>query len=90
MRRIFYRARSVRDFSALRSRISRLSVSYAISTPTDRSAALNLRQFVRRQAGANLRKRLVNRIQGVRLLRNGLRHPLLMVSSYEAVAPRSG
>jgi hypothetical protein len=26
-------------------------------------------------------KRLVNRIQGVRLLRNGLRHPPLMVSS---------
>jgi hypothetical protein len=35
-------------------------------------------------------KRLVNRIQGVRLLRNGLRHSALMVSSYEAVAPRSG
>jgi len=35
-------------------------------------------------------KRLVNRIQGVRLLRNGLRHSPLMVSSYEAVAPRSG
>jgi chromosome partitioning protein len=36
------------------------------------------------------RKRLVNRIQGVRLLRNGLRHSPLMVSSYEAAAPRSG
>jgi hypothetical protein len=61
MRRIFYRARSVRDFSALRSRISRLSVSYAISTPTDRSAALNLRQFVKRQAGANLRPQRTDR-----------------------------
>jgi hypothetical protein len=38
----------------------------------------------------DIRKRLVNRIQGVRLLRNGLRHSALMVSSYEAVAPRSG